>query len=260
MRNRFSVKDSNDYAYGKEHSSFKRRSSHKRNRRNKLKLIIAIIICLLVLVSITVYEIYTAFIVPRIVKPVLEEVVTIMQDDRYTSGITREIKRLYEAGEIAGPEVEKYLEQHTGTENESSHPEEKPPAQNTSTEQNNTDNTTSSLGITPIKVKDNNSPSSKVNYYSSGKKVTKPASDNTVSIKELQTMSSDELYAKAKSIMSAEDFSLAMSLRPKISVSKIKALKNDTTALMEYIKSVLTPEEYADMLYIYTKYSNHLTN
>ncbi len=238
--------------------NYSRKKKGSLNKSNKIKLIIAIIICVLILLAIAGYEIYNAYIVPNYVSPVLEEVVGVMQDEKYTSGITKEIQRLYDIGQISGPEIEQYLENHSETqasEDNSTTEQKASQSNNTAPQTNSTDSNT--LGINSVKVKDNTAQPS-VHYYSSQKKKLTP--DNTVSMKELQNMSSDELYAKAKSIMSAEDFSAAMSLRSKISVSKVKELRNNSDALMQYIQSTLTADEYSNMLYIYAKYSNHLTN
>lgn len=82
-------------------------------------------------------------------------------------------------------------------------------------EQQNENDVNSQLGIESVKIKDENDESSndsRTHYYkddddsNNNLSSESSASDKTVSKSELRTMSADELYEKAKSIMSAVRF------------------------------------------------------
>ena len=56
--------------------------------------------------------------------------------------------------------------------------------------------------------------------------------------------------------MTPSDYSTAMAIGSKLDVSKAKSLMNDKDALMSYIQSSLTPDEYSTGLSLYAKYAN----
>lgn len=250
----------------KEAQRYNSKRHHSMKNNNKIKLIIAIIICILIILAIAAYEIYDSLILPNYVKPVLEEVVTVMQDDKYTDKITQEIRRLYDLGQISGDEVEHYLEQHeknssTGNSSDVSTENNTAKTQSDSVSDDNSNSThttsTSPLGQNRVNVNDNDSSTSGSHYYLDSSSSEPTAIPDSEKINPA-TMSYDSLIAKAKSVMSADDFATAMSMKSKISLSKVKELRSDSSALLQYIQTSLTPDEYSTLLSLYAKYANIL--
>ena len=262
------------------------RSSHQNSnkgykRKVNRKLILAAVISALVFLSISGYAVYKLLIIPKLVEPALEKVAEVMLDDKYESAITKEIRRLYEAGQVSGPEIEKYLIDHD--ENVSDYIPDavyKGGSYNPVSDQNNKATPTqapktssqnkakSSLGIHSVNVRnEDEDPTDNItdntitdNTTGNTDSNTAPANgyplDSTSSSVLNKEYSSSELYAKAKAVMSASDYATAMTIASKIDINKIKSLKDDQTALVNYIQSTLTPDEYTTAISLYAKYAN----
>lgn len=240
----------------------------------------------IVLVSVVVFVgliaaagagLYKYYVVPNYIEPALVQVTSIFDDDDFTEGITKEIKRLKEEGKLSGEEVEKYLAKHEEKASESADASAGDASESAADKTDGsgassggeTAQTQSNLGMANIKVRDESSESSgsaRTHYYKdSGDggadyELEGETPKNTVSKSDLKDMSSEELYAKAKSIMSAADFSKAMALKDKVDISRLKALKAEGgSAVTAYLQEVLTESEYLDALDIYMRYENCLT-
>ncbi|MDO5398878.1 MAG: hypothetical protein Q4G33_13215, partial [bacterium] len=253
------------------HSSHRSREKGYKRKVNR-RLILAVVLSAFVFLSIAGYAAYKIIIVPRLVEPALEKAAEVMLDDKYTSAITKEIRRLYEAGQVSGPEIEKYLTEHD--ENVSNYipdavykgtsdtPTAAAPAEKESSAPKAEKKSTSksSLGISSVNVReDDEDHSSADNTDSSSYDISASneySLDSSSSGSEKKTQTSKDLYAKAKEVMTASDFSTAVSIGSKIDVSKAKSLMNDQNALMSYIQSTLTPDEYSTAISLYAKYSN----
>lgn len=279
----------------KKSSSKSKKSRTKYKSKSKKKLIIGAIVSLLILFSIAGYTVYNELILPRMVEPALEQVVSVMQDEKYVSAVTKELRRLYEDGQVSGSDVEKYLQAHdpsvadympgavyTGkSENGSS--EEKASSASSGTTGNSSeqksDNSSaakssstsssdkssggtskSSLGVNSVNVIDDDDTSTAAGsrYSNSVSHSYDLDTSDTNESEEKKQLSTEDLYAKAKRIMTPSDFSTAMSIGSKIDKCKAKSLINDNDALIAYVQSVLTPDEYSTGLTLYSKYYNEL--
>lgn len=240
------------------HNSRKNGYKKKTNRR----LILAVVLSALVFLSIAGYAAYKIIIVPKIVEPALEKAAEVMLDDKYTAAITKEIRRLYEAGQVSGPDIEKYLTEHDENvsdyipdavyKGESDNSAAAPSEKSTSAPKTEKQNTTkSSLGISTVKVRDENEETDSGVSDSNEYTLDSQPSDTVQ-----KGSSSKDLYAKAKAVMSASDYSTAMEIGSKIDIGKAKSLMNDNAALINYIQSTLTPDEYSTALSLYAKYAN----
>lgn len=255
----------------------RKRGSMKKSK-SKLKLIIASVICSIALLVIGGALFYEIHIVPKYIKPALSELSFMLQDEKFTNGITREIRRLYNEGLIYSKEVEDYLMRHPELPDRTSAPKNDseapvspqnnvPESGNTNTDdgkqRNSTETSVTGMGVAIVNVRDENSTDrSNSSYYGTSGSAQNNQSgtpSDTISVTELQTLSQDELYERAKKIMTPSDFAMALSLRPKLDLGKVKELRSDSQALLEYVQSALTPDEYSTMLTIYAKYANHLT-
>ena len=279
------------------HSSDRRNSSKKSadksnkkyRSKSKTKLIIGAVISFLIILVIAGYTVYRAVIVPRMIEPALEQVAEVMQDEKYTSAITKELRRLYEAGQVSGTDVEKYLEAndpsvsdyipgavYSGkTENSSAGTASKSNAasennqtaasdkksDSSKSESKSSGTSKSSMGVNSVKIIDENDNStaagsrysdSAVNNYD----LDTDSGSSDIQPEEKKKLTSEDLYAKAKKVMTPNDFSTASAIGSKLDVGKAKSLMNDNSALIAYIQSVLTPDEYSTALTIYSKYYN----
>lgn len=246
-------------------------------------LIWGVVISSLIILVIAGYAAYKIFIVPKMVEPALEKVAEVMQDDEYTSAITKEIRRLYEAGQVSGKDIEQYLEKHdanvsdyipgavykggSDTSSDSNTPSSDRTAasqkqndsssnksNDTSTNKSN-DTSTSSLGVSSVNIRDENTSAGSGSRYSENNTSNEYNLDSSSSTQK-KTNSSDSIYERAKAVMTPSDYSTAMAIGSKIDVGKAKSLMNDKDALMSYIQSTLTPDEYSTGLSLYAKYAN----
>lgn len=246
----------------------------------KIKIILVAVITAVIILAAAGVGIYKFYLVPNYIEPALVKVTEVMEDDEFSTGITKQIKRLYDQGKLTGAQIEEYLAKHS-SELKSDNAEEDISLQNKNeedseafaqdengVEQQNENDVNSQLGIESVKIKDENDESSndsRTHYYkdddsNNNSSSESSASDKTVSKSELRTMSSDELYEKAKSIMSASDFSRAMAIKNKIDISTAVSMKNQgMDALNSYLQSALTENEYLDALDLYVKYESCLT-
>ena len=246
----------------------------------KIKIILVAVITAVIILAAAGVGIYKFYLVPNYIEPALVKVTEVMEDDEFSTGITKQIKRLYDQGKLTGAQIEEYLAKHS-SELKSDNAEEDISLQNENeedseafaqdengVEQQNENDVNSQLGIESVKIKDENDESSndsRIHYYkdddsNNNSSSESSASDKTVSKSELRTMSSDELYEKAKSIMSASDFSRAMAIKNKIDISTAVSMKNQgMDALNSYLQSALTENEYLDALDLYVKYESCLT-
>ncbi len=284
---------SSHHSSSRRSSSSGKTSANKSNKKykskSKIKLIIGAVISLLIILGIAGYTVYRAVIVPRMIEPTLEQVAEVMQDEKYTSAITKELRRLYEAGQVSGTDVEKYLEAndpsvsdyipgavYSGkTENSSAGTASKSNAasennqtaasdkksDSSKSESKSSGTSKSSMGVNSVKIIDENdnstaagsrySDSAVNNYY-----LDTDSGSSDIQPEEKKKLTSEDLYAKAKKVMTPNDFSTASAIGSKLDVGKAKSLMNDNSALIAYIQSVLTPDEYSTALTIYSKYYN----
>lgn len=247
----------------------------------KIKIILVAVITAVIILAAAGVGIYKFYLVPNYIEPALVKVTEVMEDDEFSTGITKQIKRLYDQGKLTGAQIEEYLAKHSSElksdnaeedislKNENEEDSEAFAQDENGIEQQNENNVNSQLGIESVKIKDENDESSndsRTHYYkddddsNDNLSSESSASDKTVSKSELRTMSADELYEKAKSIMSASDFSRAMAIKNKIDISTAVSMKNQgMDALNSYLQSALTENEYLDALDLYVKYESCLT-
>lgn len=254
-----------------------RKHSHNGSKhyksKSKKKLIFGVVISSLILLIIAGYAVYKVFIVPKMIEPALEKVAEVMQDEKYTSAITNEIRRLYEAGQISGPDIEQYLKQHDAqsseyipdavSKNDSDTPPESDPdsnssdssqKENDSSSNKNNDTSKSSMGVNTVKIRDENTSVSNGSRYSensTSKEYNLDSSDKTPSKPNYSS-----IYERAKAVMTPSDYSTAIAIGSKIDTNKAKSLMNDREALIAYVQSTLTPDEYSTGLSLYAKYYN----
>lgn len=245
----------------------------------KIKIILVAVITAVIILAAAGVGIYKFYLVPNYIEPALVKVTEVMEDDEFSTGITKQIKKLYDQGKLTGAQIEEYLAKHSSElksdnagedislQNEEENSDAFSQDENEAEQQNEND-VNSQLGIESVKIKDENDESSndsRTHYYkdddsNNNSSSESSASDKTVSKSELRTMSSDELYEKAKSIMSASDFSRAMAIKNKIDISTAVSMKNQgMDALNSYLQSALTENEYLDALDLYVKYESCLT-
>lgn len=212
----------------------------------KWKLILIAVITAVILICISAFAIFHFYIVPRYIEPMLKTAADILKDDEIQAEISQAAREFAQKGLIDNKLVDDYenrIKPKSGNEQDSAQENKQDTSQN-----GLSGSAENSVGAKNIKVQDGEE-----KKYSYGKKNTEASLPDAGS----GALNDDEqrLFDKVKSEVSSKDLSRAYEIIGKLDMSQVRSLLSDRAALKQYVKSVLSEEEYSEAIELYLKYA-----
>lgn len=186
--------------------------------------------------------IFHFFVVPRYVDPLLKTAAQLLDDEDVRREISALAQEFTDKGLLDDELLKQYLDAYGDLVQKDNAKAQKSPGSDKN-----------SMSANDIQVNENVSGK----RYSYGKK--KP-SNSLVEVEEkTDTTTTSEfeksLYQRIMKNVSQEDLARGYELAAKFDIEKVRSLIHNRKALKEYVRSVLTESEYAEVVGFYLKYS-----
>lgn len=225
----------------------------------KWQIILISIITGLIALSVAGFCIFKFYIVPQYIDPMLRAAVQILNDEDIQEEISEAAREMADRGLLDVKLVDDYSQT---VNNRKKSAADKAEAENAD-DKSETDNVEyiekNSVGASNIKVQEDEK---KYSYSNPSSAKVKPSvntkTDDNISF-DFDSNDEDSMLEKLSTEISSKDMARLYAISSKIDRAKVKSLSSDRKALKEYIKSVLSEEEYAEGMELYMKYA-HLMN